>query len=538
MLWWAAMLGRWVIVLALVGCTKDVVREPMPFEMSIVPLGIDPRATGPGPGYDPLALAIAAGDKQGNPDPGVPPACYTRTDDGANTCASCHTRSSYPNLTNDWELQQNFPFFDLATNHWRNQNRDRRALVARFSDADIAAYIRTDNYEPLRAAMATRELPGWKPDLDFTRGFDALGFAADGSGWRALRYKPFAGTFWPIHGSTDDAFIRLPRAFRVDAAGKPSLAIYRTNLAILEAAITGDPKRAPRDLSREIEPVDEAASQLDLDGDGALGTATKVVGLPAHFAGGAHEIRVTRALYPQGVELMHTVRYLDPDAPAFIARRMKEVRYATKAVFLENDALAKAHRAVENPDAGPEGDPQRGYRNAVGWQLQGYIEDGRGWLRLQTHEEHQFCMGCHSNLGITVDQTFSFPRKVPGAAGWRPQDPRGIPDAPAVGEQEPEYARYLARARKAAASSHDIGAVLYPTRTHAFELDRAYLANVLEQSYVWGRDSVAAPIKDVHFKIDERSTGLGEADRVVRDVSLLLDWNATADADRSRAARR
>lgn len=521
---------RVLVIGALCGCAKDAVRESLPFEIETVPVGLDIRAKTPEPGYDPVALAIAAGDKQMNPDPAVPAACYTRTEQGSNTCAACHTRSSYPNLANDWELQQNFPFFELATNNWRNQFRDRSALVARFSDGDIATYVRTDNYEPLRTAMATKHIAGWKPDLDFTRGFDELGFARDRSGWRAIRYKPFAGPFWPVHGNTDDAYIRLPRAFRVDAKGVESLAIYRTNLAILEAAITADPRREPAASSRVVEEIDETAGGLDLDRDGQLGIATTVVGLPDHFVGGARDVRVTPSLYPQGVELLHTVRYLDPDAPAYTARRMKEVRYATKTELLEDYALAKAHRDVENPELGPTGDPQRGYRNALGWTLQGYIEDRSGWLRLQTHEEHQFCMGCHSNLGITVDQTFSFPRKVPGAEGWRPQDPRGIPDVPALGETTPEYASYFERARKKVE--------MYPSRERAFELDRAYLANVVEQSYVWGRESIAKPLADVHAKIGERSTGLGEIDRVVRDGTLLLDWSATADADRSPAARR
>jgi hypothetical protein len=62
-----------------------------------------------------------------------------------------------------------------------------------------------------------------------------------------------------------------------------------------------------------------------------------------------------------------------------------------------------------------------GLLNDFGWQLQGFIEDAEGRLRLQTQEEHLFCMGCHSNIGVTVDQTFSFPRKVPGkeAGGTR-----------------------------------------------------------------------------------------------------------------------
>lgn len=480
-----------------------------------MPIGIAPHATQPAANYDPLALALATGDEQQNPDPGVPPSCYTRTEAGANSCASCHTASTYPNMANDWELQQNFPFFELSTNHWKNQFRDRTAIIERFSDKDVLDYVRTDNYEPLRRVIANRDFPGWKPDLSFARGFDAQGFANDGTAWRALRYKPFAGPFWPAQGSTDDAFIRLPLAFRVDASGAPSREIYRINLSILEAAITAGTADQP---TREVERLDEAIAGLDLDGDGRLGETSKIIGLPSHFVGGASHIAVTRSLYPEGVELLHTVRYLDPDAPAYIATRVKEVRYATKAAFLGERALAKAHRAVEDPTAGPDGDPLRGYRNALGWQLQGWIEDANGWLRLQTHEEHQFCTGCHSNLGIAVDQTFSFPRKVPGAEGWAPQDPRRIPDVPARGETEPEFATFLARTGS--------DTPFYPSRERAIELDRAYLANVLEQSYVWGRDAIASPVTTAHATIDERSTNLGETDRVRREGSLLLQWPA------------
>ena len=83
--------------------------------------------------------------------------------------------------------------------------------------------------------------------------------------------------------------------------------------------------------------------------------------------------------------------------------------------------------------------------NDFGWQLQGFIEDARGRLRVQTEEETRFCMGCHSTIGVTVDQTFSFARKVPGTAGWRHQDLRGILDVPQAGHPEPEILTYFKR---------------------------------------------------------------------------------------------
>ena len=60
-----------------------------------------------------------------------------------------------------------------------------------------------------------------------------------------------------------------------------------------------------------------------------------------------------------------------------------------------------------------------GLRNAFGWQLQAFIEDERGRLRLQTEEEHRACMGCHGGIGITIDSTFSFARKFARRAAWR-----------------------------------------------------------------------------------------------------------------------
>lgn len=80
-----------------------------------------------------------------------------------------------------------------------------------------------------------------------------------------------------------------------------------------------------------------------------------------------------------------------------------------------------------------------------GWQLQGFIEDAEGRLRLQSDEEHRVCMGCHDGIGVTVDQTFSFPRTLPGAEGWRYQDLRGIPDAPQVGHRDGEILTYFRR---------------------------------------------------------------------------------------------
>ena len=535
------------IALLLAACGSKDKRAPLPFEVaSAKSATFSLTEVAPPASYDPFALARASsGQEPANEEPSTPPQCYTRAEGTSNACASCHTKSAAPNFANDWELQQNYSFSEYArTNRWQNQFRERSEKVAAFSDADILGYVRRDNYAPLLAWMkANPGAPGYKPDLDFAKGFDAEGFASDGSGWRSLRYKPFVGSFWATNGSTDDVFVRLPEKFRT------SKALYRTNLAILEAAITA----APGDANpvRQIEAIDERIGGLDLDGDGALGTATTIVGIPAHYVGDAASIAVTRSLYPAGTEFLHTVRYLDPERPGYTATRMKEVRYAVKTQQLVERQIGHAYMSLEDPDVAPfTGDALVGLTNNFGWQLHGYIEDANGWLRKQTNEEHGYCMGCHTGLGITVDQTFAFARKVPGAAGWRPQDPTGIPDVPQAGQTAGEYAQYLSRvqggddlrandevaakflragsvdAEAAKALEADIGALVTPSAQRAIALDRAYLANVIEQSYVWGREASTSPAKKVVSSVteDTRSTGLGEADRVYRDARLQLVW--------------
>ncbi len=511
----------------------------------------DVTAAAPPASYDPIALAKSSLGHISNEEAATPPQCYTKTDGNSNACASCHTKSAAPNFADDWELQQNYSFTDYGkTNRWKNLFRERGKLVEKLSDDDVLAYVRRNNYQPLRAWLAAHhEAPGWHPDLDFARGFDPDGFASDGSGWRALRYKPFLGGFWATNGSTDDVFVRLPAEFRTDASGQPSAMIYRTNLAILEAAIASDPNVPSAELVRAVELIDETTGGLDLDRDGTVTAATRVVGLPAHFVGAAQSVAVTRALYPQGTEFLHTVRYIDPQQPGFAAARMKEVRYAKKTGMLSERAIADAYAAAEQVDAKPfTGNALVGVKNGFSWELQGYIEDARGWLRKQTDEEHQFCMGCHSGVGITVDQTFAFARKVPGREGWRLQDPTGIPDVPQAGHTAGEYREYVKRTggsddlranteagprfvrdgqldeAQLAAMRGDIGYLVMPSKSRAIALDRAYIANVIEQSYVWGREASTSPAKNVHATIRERSTGLGEADRVVLDSRLQLAW--------------
>jgi hypothetical protein len=513
--------------------------------------------------YDPLQFANRLAGRIINPEAAVPPLCYTKTDGISNPCWVCHTNSHGPNTRADAVLQEEYSFSETAqTNHYRNLFVDRTAAIAAISNDEILDYIRQDNYQPLRSALEKQKnFEGYVPDLDFDKGFDERGFARDGSGYRALRYKPFPGMFWPTNGSTDDVFIRLPKAFRNDATDHSSLEIYALNLSLLEAAIVSDPDIPAAQIDVQIEAVDERLLNHDLDGDGQISpNTTRLRNLPKTFAGAAANIPLERGLYPRGVEFLHSVRYLDPDAPGFLAKRMKELRYARKVQYLDRWALLRSYeKAQDEKDEGRlpvySGSAQSGLRNDFGWQFQGFIEDEQGRLRLSSDEEHRFCMGCHSNLGVTVDQTFSFARKVPGREGWRVQDIRGIPDVPQLGHTEPEVLVYLRRVgagdelrandemrerffpggnladvevlRAGPGGDRDLAFLLLPSRDRALALDKAYRVLVQTQRFDLGRDAVATPAKNVHRQITNGSTELGKTNRIYRDGRLRLDWRLT-----------
>ena len=514
----------------------------------------DPNALYP---YDPLVYARERLGELDNLEATIPPQCYVKTDGAANPCWVCHAPAKLPNSATDWELQGSYDFSDRAkTNYWTNLFRDRRPAIQAISNAEIRRWIADDNYGPLRETLARwpeTGYRGFRPDLDFAAGFDEAGFARDGSHWRAFRYKPFPGAFWPTNASAGDVMIRLPAAFRTTPAGVESRAVYQANLAILEASFASDPNVPDAELRWPIEAIDERAAGIDLDADAELELEVReIVGLPPRFAGAAADQTVRRGLYPEGTEFLHSVRYLDPSGGP--ATRMKELRYSRRIATLTDAALARAHRREEEekregglPEFG--GHPLIGLRNDFGWQLQGFIEDERGRLRVQSEEETYFCMGCHSNLGVSADQTFAFPRKLPGAAGWAYQDVAGIPDAPLIGHARGEIATYFERARAGdefrangellarwfvdAAPNHaalaavtDIAALILPSSTRALLLDKAYLVIVREQSFTRGRDPVIAPLTAVHREIVDASTGLSEAGRVYLDGGLRLRWTS------------
>lgn len=507
--------------------------------------GCTPRESPPAAAPAPAATALA------NPEAPIPAQCYTRTEGRANPCWTCHTSRNGRNLKGDWGLQEQYAFSEAGlVNHWTNLHADRRAEAARIGDAEIRAWVGQDNYSALRRQPAGA---GWQPDLDYAAGFDAQGFARDGSGWRAFRYKPFPGTFWPTNGAIDDVLIRLPPAFRQDARGRPSSRIYRINLAILEAAMTVADTVPDAQLQRRVEPVDEHLAGRDLDGDGRLAPSTRVRGLPTHYAGGAAAVPVQRWLYPAGTEFLHSVRYLDPDSPGRLPARLKELRYSVKRHGLDDSGLERIYgEAAQEKLVGRlpwfPGDAGTGLRNTLGWEYQGWIEAADGRLRRQTLEEHYFCMGCHGGIGITQDSSFGFPRKVPGADGWGWQRLDGLPDVPQAGHSQGEYRTYLERVGGGdefranaevsarflpggvpdpaafAALEGDIRTLVLPSRERALALNKAYLALVRSQSFALGRDTLLAPAEKVLDRVSNGDTGLRQEGRVYSDGRIWLDW--------------
>ncbi len=226
----------------------------------------------------PMAYAAAAqiAGVVGNREAAVPPMCYTATGGESNPCWTCHTRGVGRTQLDDADLQETYAFSEAALeNHWTNLFADRRAFIAGVSDHEILRWVKGDNYAPLRAAMQAMPpaYQGFRPDLELARGFDAEGFAVDGSGWRAVRFHPFPGAFWPSNGSTSDVFVRLPDSFGRAADGTPSREVLRLNFALLEAAIAVEDYGTKR-VDREVEPVDERLVAFDLDGDGELRAGT------------------------------------------------------------------------------------------------------------------------------------------------------------------------------------------------------------------------------------------------------------------------
>jgi hypothetical protein len=436
------------------------------------------------------------------------------------------------------QVELSIPRF-AAPNRWANAITPPAPVS--ISERELLAYVRTDNY---RRGDAVAASAGYAPDCNFAP--DAQGWDRDGrgtaTGWRAYTSTPTPGMFWPTNGSAGDAYVRLPEAYRRDAKGAASEAIYALNLAIVEAMI--------RRTDVAIAPTKEAPLGVDLDGDGKLGVARRIAFVwppakdnPLHYLGKAAALDRAIAgwpaagLYPAGTEIVHSVRYLDvASGRVRPAARMKELRYMKKLRWQTYSALDLASKGEQrekeqDPDTLRHiyGDGERGVGTGTGWQMLGYIEDEAGTLRAQTTEETAACIGCHGGVGATTDSTFGFARKVSWTA-----PPRFMALAePMRADGHGEYrtwleavgagddfasnaevaAKFFARdgsvvPAMARALARDISVLVVPSPTRALALDRAYLAHVRAQSFVLGRDVfVGAPQLETKL-VQDAATGV------------------------------
>jgi len=487
----------------------------------------------------------------------VPPMCYTRTEGTHNPCYVCHQDSAKgrPNFMDDGDLQREYSFSDVgSTNQWKNLFEDRSERVAAISDDEILAWVAQDNYTELAPRLREAGFKGWVPDLQNLQlgaaAFDEHGIAKDGSHWVAFSYKPMPSTFWPTNGSTDDVMIRLAPHFRRTAGGDYSRDVYLANLAIVEANIKG--------LSAiSVAPIDEAAVGTDLDGDGKLSVIERITNVGGYVAGAAKVPRLPH-LFPYDTEFLHSVRYLGvaADGSIYNPPRMKELRYMRKRWIVTEPQLYEAYVQEHSAkDAGQlPGFINRGpygLDNEMGWVIAGFIENRNGRLRVNTYEENFACMGCHSTVGTTIDSTFSFARKVDGAAGWGYIDLRGMPDAPTRGETRGEIATYLRRAggggefrsnpemaerwfrngklnERRMARAKDVYELITPSRQRALALNKAYRVIVDDQDFIFGRDATITPPANVYDAVDQERAPTLPPERAF-EWDIRLDWSRAAN---------
>ncbi len=503
-------------------------------------------------GDDIPALAYMEHNEVYNPESVIPPQCYTKTNGKNNPCYACHqsydNSENRPNQMGDGTLQGNYEFSDVGlTNSWKNLFVDRRELIADISDEAILDYIGEDNY----TASTVNGLPAEMQIKQLSypaKAFGKNGIANDGSGWVAYNYKPFPSTFWPTNGSTGDAMIRLPEAFQ-QRKGEYSEDVYLANLTLLEMAL--------KDVnSLAVPQLNEQTIGMDLNGDGALSETITHIQRQSHYVGDASGIELSYQLYPQGTELLHTVRYIgvDDEGQIYNAPRMKEVRYMQKALFRSKESLASAYYA-EAKDKAFEKLPQtrylgeeQGIDNGFGWTLNAYIEDAQGQLRPQHEQELAFCNGCHKTVGSTFDQTFSFARKVPGAKGWGYINLHEIDDVPNINEQEGEFLTYMKRVgggdefrqnaemlarwfnadgelnEAKVKQANSVYELITPSPERALALNKAYQTIVKEQSYLFGRDATITEATNVLSEIDAEQSPLLPEHRYHWD--MRLDWFA------------
>jgi len=350
-----------------------------------------------------------------NLEPNIPLECYTDTGIVrygkaiANPCYVCHTRANtpYSNEVDGFNLQFNYSFPSSIMrigNPWLNAIRPDLTLrdVPTPSQSEVEEYIRQDNWGEAYQNRGEGELyyfPDLPPIYAYSNGnyslinIDSEGFVGD-TGWRVFKWKPFPG-FFPTNGRIDSTLIRLDKPFR-EKNGSFDKETYKKNLAIVECAVKGV---SPGELCKGTE----------------VGDFT----MPSHYEGDAKNIEVVVYQYPPGTEFAHPLYYLDPqNAISYKSLRLKEMRYMKKIRYADT----RVGNGEEEEEEKFYWDRGLVFNKSKNWIMVGFIEDKNGKLRPQTAEEMKFCTSCHGGIGGSVDATFTYWRKVPGAQGWMEQD--------------------------------------------------------------------------------------------------------------------
>lgn len=536
-----------VLVVLLCACEKEKMDTQAPARNSQEnkPLYDDPEKI--------PALAYVEHGETYNREAPIPPQCYTKTEGVHNPCYVCHqtySEETHTNLMRDGFQQGRYIFSDVGvTNNWKNLFKDRQQAIQAVSDNEIIEYVSKENYTDLVEWMKSDNWQGEVLELENlekgAEAFDENGLALDGSRWVAFNYKPLPSTFWPTNGSTDDVMIRLAKEF-YEIKGEYSEDLYFANLTLLEMAISGKDHLSTPEL-------DEFAIGEDVNDDGRMTDNVEEIVRRSHYLGDASHIQLSHMLYPKGTEFLHTVRYLgvDENGEIYPAPRLKELRYMVKRAFGTKEEIASRYysefkeKHFENLP-GAVDKKHQGVSNNFGWLLLGFIEDESGSLRKQHREEQFFCVGCHKSIGATIDQTFGFPRKVEGAEGWGYIDLRAIKDVPNLGESKGEYLTYLERVgggdefrqneemierwfhdngevnERAVAQTNNIYELITPSAERAIALNKAYREVVKEQSYLYGRDTVLSPARNVLKRVDTEVPPLLPEHRHKWDIRL--DW--------------
>ena len=81
--------------------------------------------------------------------------------------------------------------------------------------------------------------------------------------------------------------------------------------------------------------------------------------------------------------------------------------------------------------------------------------------------------------------------------------------------------------REKIAKARDVYDLITPSPERAMSLNKAYRTIVEDQDYIFGKDPLIVPPKNVYDKIDNSTSPTLPADRIY-DYNIILNWNAKA----------